>query len=112
MKTKGAQSRGNLSGKLTAGHIVHFTTDTSVISMLPSIVGGISESREREHIFILPFCFIFLFLDSYYILFYAISLSCIIHSVLCQVPNFAALDDGIVRLVVKHLYPKCLRLLK
>jgi hypothetical protein len=40
---------------------------------LPSIVGGILQSRESEHTLI--FLLVSLFLDAYYILFYAILLS-------------------------------------
>jgi hypothetical protein len=43
--------------------------------MIPCIVGSILQSSKREHLFILSFCFLFLFLDAYFILFYAVSLS-------------------------------------
>jgi hypothetical protein len=58
----------------------------------PSIVGGILDRRENTLIISLYFLSV---LDAYYILFYDISLSLLIHSV------FAALGERLFCLVVK-----------
>jgi hypothetical protein len=70
------------------------------LRMIPSIVGSILQSHECENTFILSFCFTFLFLNSYYILFYAISLYFLFIKFFAT-PSFSALGEHLVYLVVK-----------
>jgi hypothetical protein len=48
-----------------SGHIVDFTTHIKHLYTIPSIVGDMLESRERENTFILSY-FLFLLLGAYY----------------------------------------------
>jgi hypothetical protein len=50
MMTKGAHSRGNLSGNVLTGHIVDFTTyNINHLYKTPSTFGSILQTREIEH---------------------------------------------------------------
>jgi hypothetical protein len=94
MPTEGGHSRGRLFGNVLTGHTINFTTHISHLYKIPSIVGGILQSRESEYILILSTCFLFLFLDTYYILFCAISLSFFIHSVFFCLRRLPSLPSG------------------
>jgi hypothetical protein len=95
MHTKGAHSQGSLLGNVLTGHTRFHNTHINHLYKIPSIVGGILQSHESEHTFILSTCFLFLFLDTYYILFCAMSLSFLF------IQFFNALSDCLVCLVVK-----------
>jgi hypothetical protein len=72
MPTTGAHSRGSLFGNVLTGHTAVFTTHINHLYTIPSIAGGILQSREREHIFIVSFGVSILY--AYYILFYTVNL--------------------------------------
>jgi hypothetical protein len=91
-----------LSGNMQTGHTAHART-INRLYLIRNIVGGILQSRENEHAFILS-VFIFVFLDAYYIVFYATSLPFLFIQFFAPPPpppNFATLGDLLVCLAVE-----------
>jgi hypothetical protein len=100
-----------------SGNIVDFTTHTSTVCIRDQVLLAVYYKAENanRHLFIYSFCFS-LFLDTYFILFYAMYHLFLFIQFLAPPPppptNFAALCDRLVYLVVKPEFYFCSEILK
>jgi hypothetical protein len=94
MPSKGAHSQGTLFESVLTGHTVDFATHTSPICIKYQVLLAAYYKPVKANTFMLSTCFLFLFLDMYYIIFYAISLSFFIHSVFFRPRQLPSLPSG------------------